>query len=352
MTRQLKYFEALREAQDVCLERDDDVFLMGLGVPGPTGIFGTTTGLVEKYGTERVIETPSAENGFTGVALGAAIMGQRPIVIHMRVDFALLSIEPLINQAAKWHYMYGGKMKAPMVVRMIIGRGWGQGPQHSQALHSWFAHVPGLKVVMPTTPYDAKGMMIAAVEDDAPVVVLEHRWLYGISGDVPEGHYTVPLDKAAVRRTGKDITIVGVSFMVIEALRAADMLAEMGVDAEVIDLRNLTELDENTVLNSVKKTGALMVADTDHLPYGVTSEIVSIVAEKAHGALKHPPKKIGLPFTPSPTSPALADYFYPTARTLVQGAMEMLGVDQTKLPPDSDTRVWRDQPDPTFTGPY
>lgn len=352
MMRQLKYFEALREAQDICLERDEDVYLMGLGVPGPTGIFGTTTGLVDKYGVDRVIETPSAENGFTGVALGTAVMGQRPIVIHMRVDFALLSIEPLINQAAKWHYMYGGKMKAPMVVRMIIGRGWGQGPQHSQALHSWFAHVPGLKVVMPTTPHDAKGMLIAAVEDDAPVIVLEHRWLYGLSGDVPLGYYTVPLDKAAVVRKGKDVTLVGVSLMVIEALRAAEMLADMGIDAEVIDLRALTNIDEDTVLDSVKKTGALLVADTDHLPYGVTSEVISLVAEKAHGVLRFPPKKVGLPFVPSPTTPALADKFYPTARNLILGVMEMLGVDLDKLPSDPDTRVWRDQPDPTFTGPY
>jgi pyruvate/2-oxoglutarate/acetoin dehydrogenase E1 component len=352
MNRELKYYEALREAQDVCMAADDDVYLFGLGVPGPTGIFGTTTGLVDKYGAERVVESPAAENALTGVALGTAAMGMRPIVIHMRVDFALLSIEPLINQAAKWHYMYGGKMKAPMVVRMIIGRGWGQGPQHAQSLQSWFAHIPGLKVVMPTTPHDAKGMLIAAVEDDAPVVVLEHRWLYGLSGPVPEGHYTTPLDQAKVVRKGQDVTIVAASFMTIEAISAANMLADMGISAEVVDMRSLTHIDEETILDSVRKTGALLVADTAYAPYGVTSEVIGMVAEKAHGVLSRAPKRVALPFAPSPTTAALADAFYPHARTIVHGIMDMFDIDANQMPPDTDTRQWRDQPDPSFTGPY
>ena len=184
--RDLKFSEAILEAQSQMLADDPNVLLMGLGVPGPTGIFGTSSGLQEQFGSDRVIDTPSSENAMTGVALGASVLGKRPIMVHMRVDFAILSMEPIVNQAAKWHYMYGGKMRAPIVIRMIIGRGWGQGPQHSQSLQSWFAHVPGLKVVMPARPLDAKGMIISAVRDDAPVVIFEHRWLYNLSGPVPE----------------------------------------------------------------------------------------------------------------------------------------------------------------------
>ena len=213
MDRQIRYWEALREAQQEMLAADPNVLVLGLGVPGPTGIFGTTLGLQEEFGRERVIDTPSSENAMTGVALGAALQGKRPIMVHMRVDFALLSIEPIVNQAAKWHYMYGGVMRAPLTIRMIIGRGWGQGPQHSQSLQSWFAHVPGLKVVMPTTARDAKGMLISAVEDDAPVILFEHRWLYNITGEVPEGHLREPLSGARVMRSGKDITLAGFSYM-------------------------------------------------------------------------------------------------------------------------------------------
>jgi len=350
--RQLKYSEALREGQREMLAADNNVLLAGLGVPGPTGIFGTTSGLQEEFGADRVIDTPSSENAITGVALGAAIRGKRPILVHMRVDFALLSIEPIVNQAAKWHYMYGGVMRAPLTIRMIVGRGWGQGPQHSQSLQSWFAHVPGLKVVMPARPLDAKGMLISAVRDDAPVIVFEHRWLYNLSGPVEAGDAGRPLEGAEVIRTGKDVTIAATSHMVIESLRAADLLAQIGVDAEVIDLRCLTPIDADTLTGSVARTGHLVVADIGQGAFGVAAEVVATMVSHGFSHLKAAPETVALPHIPTPTTPALADLFYPGAREIAAAALKTLKIDRA-LPPEEDTgRRWKDTPDPSFTGPY
>ncbi len=352
MTRQLRYFEALREAQAQILASDPRSYLIGLGAPGPTGIFGTTAGLQQRFGAERVLDMPASENGMTGVALGTALMGRRPIVIHIRVDFAVLAMEPLVNQIAKWHYMYGGKMTAPLTVRMIIGRGWGQGPQHSQSLQAWFAHVPGLKVVMPTTAHDAKGMLIAAVEDDAPVILFEHRWLYNVSGPVPEEMYRVPLDQAATRRRGRDVTLAGTSYMTLECLRAADLLARIGIDADVIDLRTLTPIDVPALTESVGRTGHLVVADTGHVQFGAGAEVCAAVAERAFAALKAPPRRIGLPHVPAPTTPALADLYYPRAREIARAALDSLGSAAALPPEPDDPRRWKDVPDPSFNGPY
>jgi len=193
MNREIKFYEALNEALDQCMAAEPSVYVMGLGVPDPKGIFGSTLGLQDRYGPGRVMDMPVAENGMTGVAIGSALAGMRPVMTHQRIDFALLALEQLVNQAANWHYMFAGKMKIPLVIRMIVGRGWGQGPQHSQNLHTWFAHVPGLKVVMPATPYDAKGLLISSIEDDNPVIFIEHRWLYNITGFVPGNMYRVQL---------------------------------------------------------------------------------------------------------------------------------------------------------------
>lgn len=351
--RQLRYAQAILEATDLALAGDDDVLLMGLGVPGPTGVFGTTSGLQEKHGAARVIDMPSSENAMTGVALGAATRGKRPIMVHMRVDFAVLALEPIVNQAAKWHYMYGGRMRAPLVIRMIIGRGWGQGPQHSQSLQSWFAHVPGLKVVMPARPYDAKGMLMAAVADDAPVVILEHRWLYNLSGPVPDGPYTAPLDGAAVIREGTDVTLAACSYMTIEAMRAAEILAGMGVSAEVLDLRSVAPLDRTAIAASVARTGRLVAADTGHAECGVSAEVIAVATEDAFAHLKAAPRRVALPGVPSPTTPALADLYFPGARQIAEQALATLGrSDPVPDEPLPEGRRWRDTPDPTFTGPY
>jgi acetoin:2,6-dichlorophenolindophenol oxidoreductase subunit beta len=352
MTRLLTYQEAIREAQAQLLAADKRTYVMGLGVPGPTGIFGTTKGLREQFGPDRVLDMPASENAMTGIALGTALMGRRPILVHMRVDFAVLSMEPIVNQIAKWFYMYGGHMRAPLTFRMIIGRGWGQGPQHSQSLQSWFAHVPGLKVVMPTTAHDVKGMLISAVEDDAPVLIFEHRWLYSVSGVVPEEMYKVPLDRAAVVRQGKDITFAATSYMTLESLRAAELLAPLGIEAEVLDLRTLTPVDMDILGDSVKRTGRLIVADTGQSYFGVCAEVIAGVTENFYSHLKAAPRRIALPHIPTPTTPALADLYYPRAIDIARAALSSLG--STHVLNDEAVRdgQWRDVPDRSFTGPY
>ncbi len=348
MSRVITYAEAICEATDQCLAADANVYVMGLGVPDPKGVFGTTLGLKERHGA-RVMDMPTSENAMTGVAIGSAIVGMRPILTHQRLDFALLSIEQLVNQAAKFHYMFGGEASVPLVVRMVIGRGWGQGPQHSQSLQAWFAHVPGLKVVMPATAYDAKGLLIAAVEDDNPVIYLEHRWLHGTKGEVPEEPYRVPIGEARCVREGEDVTLVGISYMTLEAMRAAKVLAGHGISAEVIDLRSLRPFDAETIIASVGRTGRLLVADTGGVTGGFGGEIVSQIVERAFDALACPPRRIGLPDVPTPTSPALARHYYPRAGDIVTAVMEML--DRAPVPaPPADGPL--DVPDAGFTGPF
>jgi pyruvate dehydrogenase E1 component beta subunit len=350
--RDITYAEAIREGFATALQRDPSVMVIGLGIPDPKGVFGTSIGLQKEFGSERVMDMPCSENGMTGIMLGAAVNGLRPVLNHQRLDFALLAMDPMCTQAAKWSYMFGGAMKMPVVFRMILGRGWGQGPQHSQCLHSWFAHIPGLKVVMPSTPHDAKGMLIAAIEDDNPVIYLDHRWLHHTKGHVPEGHYTVPIGPARLARTGKDVTIVALSYMVLEALDAAGKLAHLGIDAEVIDLRSLRPLDRDTILASVRKTGHLVVADTANGLAGLSAEILALTAEGAHGALRSAPQRVVFPDCPTPTSPALAAGYYPVAGDIVAAVRRSLG-----MPADpSDTAISPgtelDKPNRAFTGPF
>lgn len=352
MSRMLSFAAALREAQDQCMARDPAVTIMGLGAPDPKGVFGSTLGLAETY-PGRVSDIPLSENAIAGVAIGAALDGMRPVVTHQRMDFALAAIDQIVNQAAKWRFMFGGRSpRVPLVVRIVVGRGWGQGPQHSQSLQSWFAHVPGLKVVMPATARDAKGLLVAAIEDDGPVIFLEHRWLYGISDTVPEDIYRTPLGRARVAREGTDVSIVATSYMALESLRAADRLAEGGISAEVVDVRSLRPLDTDTILASVTKTGRLVTADTSWKAFGAGSEIVALAAERAFASLKAPPRRIALPDYPAPTSPALSDGYYPRAAHIVAAVREMFGrpVDEALFAVPDGQRL--DQPDPDFTGPF
>jgi len=351
MTRHLKYSHALREALDLSLARDPSVYVMGLGVPDPKGIFDTTLGLQEKHGSHRVLDTPSSENGMTGIAIGSALVGMRPVLVHARLDFAILAMDQMVNQAAKWHYMFGGKSSVPLVIRMIVGRGWGQGAQHAQSLQSWFAHIPGLKVILPATPHDAKGMTIAAIEDNNPVICIEHRWLYSIEGPVPEGRYTVPLGTARVIRPGKDVTIAAVSHVTIESLRAAELLAAEGIDAEVLDLRSLRPLDRPAILASVRKTGRLIVADTGWKAFGTGAEIIAVATEEAFASLKAPPIRIGQADVPSPSTPALAKHYFPGFADVVNAARRIMARPEAPvpLPPDSPPH---DVPDNRFAGPF
>jgi pyruvate dehydrogenase E1 component beta subunit len=322
--RKLTFPQALREALDQALERDDRVFVMGQGVDDPTGMFGTTLDLHKKYGSERVFDTPLSENALTGVAVGAAIAGLRPVYIHNRPDFLMLAMDQIVNHASKWSYMFGGHVSVPLVIRAVIGRGWGSAAQHSQSLHGLFMHVPGLKLVMPSTAYDAKGLLITSIADNNPVIFIEHRWSYKHEGHVPEELYSIPFGKGVVRRLGKDVTIVGISYMVIEALRVAAQLQEKGYDLEVIDLRTLKPMDEQIILNSVKKTGRLIIVDTDWVTGGVTAEIAAIVAEKGFEYLKAPIKRVGWPDVPVPASYVLEEAFYPGAEQIINAVKEIV----------------------------
>lgn len=322
--RGLTYREALLEAAAELLASDEDVFIMGEGVDDSGGVFGTTLGLRERFGN-RVMDTPLAEGALTGIATGAAIAGMRPMLVHMRVDFTLLTMDQIINHAAKWHYMFGGAFKTPLVIRGIIGRGWGSGAQHSQNLHSLFAHIPGLKVVMPANPYDAKGLLRGAVYDGNPVIFIEHRWLYEHIGHVPEGPYAVEIGKGIVRRPGTDVTIVALSLMVSESMQAADALSKDGIEAEVIDLRTLKPFDAPLIMGSVRKTGRLVVADTGWKECGIGAEIISRVAEEAFDSLHGPPVRVNLPECPTPASPALEKLYYPGKDNIIEAVKTALG---------------------------
>lgn len=352
--RDLTYAAAILEATDQLLEADDSVYVMGLGAPDPKGIFGTTVGLVEKYGIDRVQDMPISENAITGIGIGSAIVGMRPIMTHQRVDFFLLAMDQLVNNAAKWHYMFANQMKVPIVFRLIMGRGWGQGPQHSQSLHSIFAHIPGLKVVMPSTAHDAKGLLIAAVEDDNPVVFLEHRWLHNIHGAVPKEMYRVPIGKAHVVQEGSKLTIIASSHMTLEAYRALEMIDD---SVELIDLRTVKPLDKETILTSVRKTGRVLVVDPDWKSCGFAAELLALIGEEAFTDLKMAPRRLTYPDRHSPTSWALANYYYPTAKDIAVAALEMLGKksDSRKLFEallDAKMGMPLDVPDQSFTGPF
>lgn len=321
--RELSYRDALREAQDQALERDPRVFLIGEGIDDPGGVFGSTLGLAQKY-QGRVMDMPLAENGLTGIAAGAAMTGMRPILIHMRVDFLPMAMDQILNHVAKWSYMTGGAVKVPLTMRAIIGRGWGSAAQHSQSLQSLFAHIPGLQVLMPASPYDAKGLLLGCVAGGIPSLIIEHRWLYDRKEAVPEAPYLIPAGRGIVRRSGSDISLIGVSHMVYELLVAAEQLAKEGISAEVIDLRSVRPIDDQMIVSSVRKTGRLLVADTGWKRCGISAEVAAIVAEQAHDALRSPVRRITLADSPTPATPALEAAYYPTQADIMAAVKEML----------------------------
>jgi len=299
-TRTLSYTDAVREATDQEMERDASVIVFGLDVDDPKAIQGTTKGLLEKYGAERVFGTPLSEDAMTGVAIGAAMAGLRPIHVHIRMDFLMLSMNQLVNVAAKSSYMYGGRVKVPLVVRSMIGKSWGQGAQHSQGLHSFFMHIPGLKVVAPTTPYDAKGCLIEAIRDDNPVMYVEHRILHFQKGPVPAAPYTVAPGKARITAPGKHVTLVGISYMQLECLRAHHYLKERGIDAEVIDLRTLWPVDIAAIVASVKKTGRCVIVHEATRTSGFGAELSALVQERCFYHLEAPIARVAGWDTPYP----------------------------------------------------
>lgn len=348
--RLIRYVDALREAFEQEMERDARVFLFGLDVDDHKGIQGSTLGLQEKFGKERVFCTPLSEDAMTGIAIGAAMAGYRPIHVHIRMDFMLLCMNQLINMAAKAHYMYAGQVQVPLVVRTMIGRSWGQGGQHSQALHALFMHIPGLKVVAPSNANDAKGCMITAIRDNNPVIFIEHRLLYAIEGYVPYASYEVAFGQARILERGDDITIVAISHMVMEALRAKKHLETVGIQAEIIDPISLCPLDMNTIMQSVKKTGRLIIVDNGWLTCGASSEILTQVYENCRKSGDTVPDmaRMGFASTTCPTTKPLENLFYPNSRTIAAKAYAMINEKNLHWEPKADAKTEID----AFKGPF
>ncbi len=350
--------DAIRDGLIQAAIRHPEVVFMAEGVDDPSSVYGTIAGLSDHIGSERIIEMPVAENALTGVAIGAALVGKRPILSFHRVEFALLAMEQIVNNAAKAHYVSNGRHTVPLVIRMVVGRGWGQGPEHSQSLEAVFSHFPGLKVLMPTYPRDAKGMIIAAIEDDNPVLVIEHRWCHYSQGQVPIGYYVEPLDGPRALRQGADLTIVSTSYMTLEAMRAADQLERLGFSTEVFDLRVLRPLQLDRVFESVGRTGRLLTVDTGYLQFGIGAEVVAQVVARSFDRLKTAPVRIGLPDHPTPSSRGLVQGYYPDAVRILREAGTMLGI-APELVANAvvDLEHKRgglpvDVPDPFFKGPF
>lgn len=344
------------EAVDLTLlklfKENKNTFLIGLGANDPKGIFGTTKSITKKY-SKRVFDMPLSENSMTGIVLGSSLQGYRPILVHQRLDFALLSMEQIINQAAKWNYMFDGKKSIPIIIRMIVGRGWGQGPQHSQSLQSIFAHIPGLKVVMPSTTESAQQLLYNSFHDNNPVIFIEHRWLHNLKGKHLKKIKKNKLDGPKIVKKGKDLTIVSNSLMTIEALRIIKELKEYKIGIELIDLQTISPLNIDIIYKSVKKTGRLLVLDTGHKSFGVSAEIISKVTEKAFRCLKSKPERIANPDIPVPTSFALAKHYYPKKIDICMKIFEILGIKNKKLPPSLiSNNIYLDQPYDGFTGPF
>lgn len=345
--RSLTYGQAIFEGTYQEMERDENVIVLGLGADDSKGLFGSTKDLHKFFGLHRSFDTPLSEDGMTGVAIGAALAGLRPIHVHQRMDFILLCMNQLINLAAKTSYMFEGRAKVPLVIRNVVGRSWGQGAQHSQALHSFFMHVPGLKVVAPTTPYDAKGTLIASIRDNNPVIFMEHRMLYNFEGLVPEEPYEVPLGKGRILVEGNDITIVAISHMIAESLRAAQHLKEVGISAEVIDPITLYPMDIDLIEKSVLKTGNLLVVDCGWLNCGASAEIITQIFERLQDKKRFKAARMGFCESPCPTTRNLEMLFYPNPSTIASRANTLLGGSSSWVPTTQEAKEIT-----AFRGPF
>jgi pyruvate/2-oxoglutarate/acetoin dehydrogenase E1 component len=350
--RKISFAESINEAIALAMRQSENVITYGLGVPDPKGVFGTTLNLQEEFGSERVFDTPTSENAMTGIGIGAAINGLRPIMVHQRLDFFLLAMDQLINNAAKWRVMFGGNSNVPITIRLIIGHGWGQGPTHSQNLQAIFSHIPGLKVVIPTTAYDAKGLLLESIFDEDPVIFLEHRWLHGLQSDVPEGDYRIPIGEAALVREGDDLTIVSLAYMTIEAMHAIEELNNLGISCDLLDLRSTSPLDWSKVFQSVKKTGRLLALDSASGSFSISSEVVAKVSMHCHEDLKCAPKRLALDDIPSPTSFGLTKDYYIGAKEIFETALKILN----KSSANTSNKFLKDHPHDVpgdwFKGPY
>ncbi|MED4732868.1 alpha-ketoacid dehydrogenase subunit beta [Priestia megaterium] len=337
MTRKLSMSEAINEAMKLAMRKDENVILLGEDVAGGAeidhlqddeawgGVLGVTKGLVQEFGRERILDTPISEAAYIGAAMGAAATGLRPVAELMFNDFIGCCLDQVLNQGAKFRYMFGGKAEVPVTIRTTHGAGFRAAAQHSQSLYALFTSIPGIKVVVPSNPYDAKGLLLAAIEDNDPVIFFEDKTLYNMKGEVPEGYYTIPLGKADVKREGMDLTIVAIGKQVNTALTAADQLSHKGIDVEVVDPRSLSPFDEETILSSVEKTNRLIVIDEANPRCSIATDIAALVADKGFDMLDAPIKRITAPHTPVPFSPPLEDIYLPTPQKVIEVVSELLG---------------------------
>jgi|TARA_B110000259_G_scaffold186993_1_gene239756 acetoin:2,6-dichlorophenolindophenol oxidoreductase subunit beta len=345
------FAEAINEGLQYCMKKDKNLLCFGLGVTDPKGVFGTTLNLEKNFGRNRVFDIPCSENAVTGVAIGASLNGTRSVVTHQRLDFFLLAMDQLVNSAAKWHYMFGSQKSVPITIRLIIGRGWGQGPTHSQNLQSLFNHIPGLKIVAPTFAEDAKSLLISSIQDPNPVIFLEHRWLHGISSKSKKKNKILKLGKAKKCINGKDFTIISFSYLTLEAISAANFLKKKyNISCEVIDLRTIKPLDWNCLYKSVEKTGRVLVLDTGHENGSIAGEIVAKIAMEKFNKLKSKPIRLAMPDFPEPTSHALTKNFYIKSQDIVKKILENLKIKKIKLPNLNNKK--KDQQEDWFKGPF
>ena len=348
----MNFAESINDAMTVAMSKDKKIICYGLGVDDPKRIFGTTKNLKEKFGPERVFDVPTSENALVGIGTGLALGGYKPVFVSQRFDFILLAIDQIVNSAAKWFYMFGSNTYVPFVLRLIVGRGWGQGPTHSQSFHSWFANVPGLKVVVPSSPIDAKGLLLSAIFDKNPIIFVEHRWLYNMKEEVPKGDYRVLIGKANLIQKGKDITIISNSFMTIEARNAINFLSKQNISCELIDLHTVRPIDWETIYKSVNKTGRLIAIDSGSHNISIASEIISRVTEKCWTKLKNKPIKIGMPDQIQPTSFGLTKNFYPDYISIIKEVSKLINKSINLKTLKRETFGRHDIPGPWFKGPF
>tara|TARA_X000000950_G_scaffold272691_1_gene355550 strand:- start:3860 stop:4924 length:1065 start_codon:yes stop_codon:yes gene_type:complete len=350
--RNISVVEAINEAIDLSMKKDKNLICYGLGTTDPKGIFGTTLNLEKKYGKRRVFDTPASENALTGIGIGAALDGTRVLLSSQRADFFLLAMDQLVNGAAKWRYMFGGTHKVPITIRLIVGRGWGQGPTHSQNFHSWFSNVPGLKVVMPTTPQDHKGLLISSIFENNPVIFIEQRWIHNTVGAVRTNFFKVPLGKAKLVKKGNDITIVSISNLTIEAIKASHHLEKIGINSEIIDLRSLAPIDYTTIEKSVNKTKRIIVLDPSHRTCSYGSEIISTISQKIYLKLKSNPALMTYPDVPMPSSRVFNKLYYFGHEEIYENIAYNIFKKKIKADLQKNINSYDDVPDKSFNGPF
>mgnify|MGYP001226437361 CR=1 FL=1 len=348
MNRKISFSESINEAIYLSMKNDKDVVLLGLGVDDPKGVFGTTLNLHKKF-PNRVFDMPTSENSMAGFALGLSISKMKPIIVHQRVEFSLLSIEQIFNQISKWYFMTAGKVNVPMVIRLIIGKGWGQGPQHSQSLETIFSHIPGLKIVVPSNAYEAKGLLLQSIRDPNPVIFFEHRWLHETVANVPKKYFELNLGKSRYVNRGKDVTIIAFSYTVLMSLRIKEILNKNNISSEIIDLLSLRPLDTTKIINSAKKTKKVVIIDNGWMQYGVSAEISALINDKLGGKVKV--LRVGNADAPIPSTVTLAKYSYPTLRETLKKISKICN--KKILFGNKDIpNIPADQPDKSFLGPF